>query len=55
MKHVKQSAKVVFIFADDITLLQQDGSSIPTVRSKISLDLLRFLVVNAIKRSLSNC
>jgi hypothetical protein len=55
MKHVKQSAKAVFIFADDITLLQNDGSAIPTVRSKISLGLLHFLVISAIKQSLSNC
>jgi len=55
MKHVKQSAKVVFIFADDITFLQKNGSSIPTVRSKISLDSVRFLVINSIKRSLLKC
>jgi len=46
MKHV------VFIFANDITFLQKDGNSIPTVRSKISLDSVRFLVINTIKRSL---
>lgn len=53
MKHVKQSAKAVFIFADDITFLQNNGSSIPTVRSKIRLDSVRFLVINALCRIVS--